>query len=77
MVPSAAKAIRHAVVEFNFWIAKGIMYSCAPVLPFSLGIPILETDGLCRDSIPLANLLKIKSARWGCVLYYYTMAVPL
>lgn len=61
----------HVIVNFHFWIDKGIMYFEAPVLPFSLGIPILETDVLsAQQSCPLANLLDIKSARWGCVIYY-------
>lgn len=67
----------HVIVDFNFWIAEGVMYFCAPVLPFKLGIPILETDVLRPEMSPLANLLKIKSARWGCVIYYMAVAADV
>ncbi|KAL3929431.1 MAG: hypothetical protein SGBAC_012215 [Bacillariaceae sp.] len=67
----------HVIVDFTFWISKGIMYFGSPVLPFALGIPILETDVLDNDSCPLANLLHIKSARWGCVIYYMAVAADV
>jgi hypothetical protein len=67
----------HVIVDFNFWISKGVMHFCAPVLPFTLGIPILETDVLHPDPSPLAKLLKIKSARWGCVIYYMAVAADV
>ncbi|CAJ1965301.1 unnamed protein product [Cylindrotheca closterium] len=67
----------HVIVDFTFWIHKGIMYFGSPVLPFSLGIPILETDILDNGACPLANLLNIKSARWGCVIYYMAVAADV
>jgi hypothetical protein len=58
------------------------MYFYAPMLPFSLGIPILDTDEDCSPChiykvCPLANLLEIKSARWGCVIYYMAVAADV
>mmetsp|Transcript_8640 Transcript_8640/g.20755 ORF Transcript_8640/g.20755 Transcript_8640/m.20755 type:complete len:389 (-) Transcript_8640:85-1251(-) len=67
----------HVIVDFTFWISKGVMYFGSPVLPFALGIPILETDVLDHASCPLANLLHIKSARWGCVIYYMAVAADV
>lgn len=67
----------HVIVDFTFWICEGIMYFGSPVLPFSLGIPILETDVLEDGSCPLANLLHMKSARWGCVIYYMAVAADV
>lgn len=67
----------HVIVDFTFWISEGIMYFGSPVLPFSMGIPILETDVLEDGSCPLANLLQIKSARWGCVIYYMAVAADV
>lgn len=68
----------HVCVEFQFWIAKGIMHFRAPALPFTLGIPILDTDERFSTGIsPLVNLLEIKSARWGCVIYYMAVAADV
>jgi hypothetical protein len=67
------------VVDFHFWIEAGVMYFCAPALPFCLGIPILDSDVAMEPSSvsPLANLLEIKSARWGCVIYYMAVAADV
>jgi hypothetical protein len=69
----------HVAVRFDFWIEKGIMYFQAPVLPFVLGIPILEADYPTNTSptSPIANLLHIKSARWGCLIYYMAVAADV
>jgi hypothetical protein len=74
----------HVVVDFHFWIEAGVMYFCAPALPFCLGIPILDSDVAMEQSSsssssvsPLANLLEIKSARWGCVIYYMAVAADV
>jgi hypothetical protein len=77
----------HIKVNFDHWIEKGIMHIRAPVLPFTLGIPILETDYSNDTTIfaasspeprsPLANLLHIKSARWGCLIYYMAVAADV
>jgi hypothetical protein len=75
----------HVIVNFDFWVKKGVMHFFAPVLPFALGIPILETD-YCRNrksnthgssKSPIANLLDIKSARWGCLIYYMAVAADV
>lgn len=70
----------HIVVTFEFWIKEGIMNFWAPVLPFTFGIPILESDccslELTKKS-PIANLLHIKSARWGCLIYYMAVAADV
>jgi hypothetical protein len=75
-------------VKFDFWMEKGVMNFYAPVLPFALGIPILESD-YCTDSDgychpwnskttgPISNLLDIKSARWGCLIYYMAVAADI
>ncbi len=67
------------VVDFNFCIEAGVMYFCATALPFCLGSPILDSDGAMEPSSvsPLANLLEIKSARWGCVIYYMAVAADV
>jgi hypothetical protein len=77
----------HIKVNFDHWIEKGIMHVRAAVLPFTLGIPILETDygndttsfasSPTVPSSPLANLLHIKSARWGCLIYYMAVAADV
>jgi hypothetical protein len=73
----------HVTVNFHFWIHAGLMYFYAPLLPFSLGIPILDTDEdgspchIYGKLSPLANLLEIKSARWGCVIYYMAVAADV
>ena len=78
----------HVIVKFDFWMEKGVMNFYAPVLPFALGIPILESD-YCTDSDgychpwnskttgPISNLLDIKSARWGCLIYYMAVAADI
>ncbi len=67
----------HVTVDFQFWIQDGIMHFFASSLPFSLGIPILQTDERRSGLSPLANLLEIKSARWGCVIYYMAVAADV
>ena len=67
----------HVIVDFHFWIERGTMHFCSPVLPFTLGIPVLETDIPKPNSSFLANLLEIKSARWGCVIYYMAVAADV
>jgi hypothetical protein len=78
----------HVIVKFDFWMEKGVMNFYAPVLPFALGIPILESDyctdsdGHCRPwsaktTGPISNLLDIKSARWGCLIYYMAVAADI
>jgi hypothetical protein len=77
----------HVTVKFDFWVEKGVMHFNAPVLPFTLGIPILETDychedlddhrASTREKSPIANLLRIKSARWGCLIYYMAVAADV
>lgn len=67
----------HVTVDFTFWIENGIMNFDALALPFSMGIPILETDERSLGVSPLANLLEIKSARWGCVIYYMAVAADV
>ena len=67
----------HVTVDFEFWVSNGIMHFSAPALPFALGIPILQTDERYSGMSPLANLLEIKSARWGCVIYYMAVAADV
>ena len=77
----------HVKVTLDHWIEKGIMHVRASALPFTLSIPILETDYgaetamMTASSItgfsPLANLFRIKSARWGCVIYYMAVAADV
>lgn len=67
----------HVTVDFHFWIHQGIMHFHALSLPFALGIPILETDTRHSGSSPLADLLEIRSARWGCVIYYMAVAADV
>jgi hypothetical protein len=67
----------HVTVDFEFWVTKGIMHFYASALPFALGIPILQTDERYSGMSPLANLLEIKSARWGCVIYYMAVAADV
>lgn len=67
----------HVTVDFQFWIQDGIMHFFAPALPFTLGVPILQTDERQSGISPLANLLEIKSARWGCVIYYMAVAADV
>jgi len=78
----------HVIVNFEFWMEKGVMNFYAPALPFALGIPILESD-YCTDrngdyqpwnsstTGPISNLLDIKSARWGCLIYYMAVAADV
>jgi hypothetical protein len=67
----------HVIVDFHFWIEQGVMHFCSPALPFTLGIPVLETDVPQSNVSLLANLLEIKSARWGCVIYYMAVAADV
>jgi hypothetical protein len=77
----------HIKLNFEHWIEKGVIYVRAPVLPFTLGLPILKTDYASDTpvvaaspagcSVPLANLLQIKSARWGCFIYYMAVAADV
>lgn len=67
----------HVTVDFQFWIEDGIMNFLAPSLPFTLSIPILQTDERQSGQSPLANLLEIKSARWGCLIYYMAVAADV
>lgn len=84
----------HVVVKFEFWIHKGMMYFRCPVLPFTLGIPILETDDdddnhhedemirqltsdRTSDIHPVSKLLDLRSARWGCLIYYVAVAADV
>jgi hypothetical protein len=67
----------HVIVDFHFWIDQGVMHFCSPALPFTLGIPVLDTDVPLHNISLLANLLEIKSARWGCVIYYMAVAADV
>ncbi|KAG7360184.1 hypothetical protein IV203_035283 [Nitzschia inconspicua] len=68
----------HVKVQFDHWIEKGIMHVRAPVLPFTLSMPILDCDYFDNEpKSPLANLLHIKSARWGCLIYYIAVAADV
>jgi hypothetical protein len=70
---------RCAFVEFYFWISCGHLYLRAPVLPFSLGIPISTSDRkYFRPELgPIANLYESFSARWGCIKYYMATAADV
>jgi hypothetical protein len=59
---------RHLVVlTLEFWIEEGVMHFFAPVLPFTLGIPIILDIDFChlgkRKKSPIANLPYINIAR--------------
>ena len=70
----------HAHVPFYFWTLDGIMYFHALVLPFCLGIPIVQDDdpifGKSQAS-PLLCLYDTYSARWGCLKYYLATAADV
>jgi len=65
---------KHGIVDFYFWVSQGIIHVQARILPFALGIPILQSDPQCPGLSPLANLLAIDSARWDCLVYYIATA---
>eukprot|EP00934_Nitzschia_sp_Nitz4_P003296 Nitzschia sp. Nitz4//scaffold99_size76975//69606//71036//NITZ4_005587-RA/size76975-processed-gene-0.71-mRNA-1//-1//CDS//3329560883//3286//frame0 len=75
----------HLTVDFQFWIQSGIKFFHAPVLPFSLAVPILETDGgsYARLEVsswatrPIQTLRDIRSARWGSIVFYLAVAVDV
>eukprot|EP00529_Nitzschia_sp_RCC80_P014118 CAMPEP_0113497758 /NCGR_PEP_ID=MMETSP0014_2-20120614/30796_1 /TAXON_ID=2857 /ORGANISM="Nitzschia sp." /LENGTH=719 /DNA_ID=CAMNT_0000391709 /DNA_START=134 /DNA_END=2293 /DNA_ORIENTATION=- /assembly_acc=CAM_ASM_000159 len=82
----------HVVVDFEYWVRGGIMHFRCPVLPFTLGIPILDTDSTdmvddnnsqnqsssCREEIqPMTKLLDLRSARWGSLIYYVAVAADV
>jgi len=69
----------HAVVNFKFWVNEGVMHFLADSMPFTLHIPILETDGraIPPQRSPLSSLLVFRSARWGCVIYYMAVAADV
>mmetsp|Transcript_59476 Transcript_59476/g.145648 ORF Transcript_59476/g.145648 Transcript_59476/m.145648 type:complete len:709 (+) Transcript_59476:267-2393(+) len=82
----------HVVVDFEYWVRSGIMHFRCPVLPFTLGIPILDTDSTdmvddnnsqnqsssCREDIqPMTKLLDLRSARWGSLIYYVAVAADV
>jgi hypothetical protein len=70
---------RCAIIEFHFWITKGVMYFRAPLLPFTLGIPIMTLDRsfFVAHLGVVANLFESYSARWGCIKYYMATAADV
>jgi hypothetical protein len=72
----------HAHVSFYFWTLEGIMYFQALVLPFCLGIPIVQDDDPIQwethtQASPLQCLYDTYSARWGCIKYYMATAADV
>jgi hypothetical protein len=55
------------------------MYFQAKLLPFALGIPIMQLDHrfFNKNKHPIANLFESYSARWGCIKYYMATAADV